>query len=326
MKTKFGTDPEAFIFMEQENGIPKIIPPAALVEDFGQKMKEIGEKKVLIKHKNFQWSEDGAAIEAQINPSTTASNFYSNVVHSMSILKNFLFNINPKLKASFSPLGYFDVNKYWTGRDESFRQCVIFGCDPDMSPDIYRELGFESWENYQNELDVSEHTFRYGGGHLHIQSPESNPELFIPLWDISSIVLDHIVGLVNTSIPRPDSIKKLELARLEYYGKPGRIRLQNYSNSCMGIEYRVMSNYWLTELISSNKIINAAELFFDIINKGLGERFVDNFYNRIGDTYSAIITLNKENADSILEEVFNWIINQDKSDFSMINKARSLVQ
>jgi hypothetical protein len=305
----FGTDPEVFIYRDTKKygsrniPVPIIIPPAALVDDYGAEIHEEDNKKVLVKDRDFQWSEDGAAIEAQILPSDTSYSFNNKFASSLSSLSSYIRNLNPELKVSTLPLGYFDTNIYWKKRDENFRQCVIFGCDPDQSPDIYREIGLESWDNYGEELDVSSHTFRYAGGHLHIQSPENNPELYFPIWDMASIIFDTIIGLTNTSLERTADIKELELARLKYYGKPGRIRLQDYGHGKMGIEYRVMSNYWLTGLRSNiNTILSSAKIAVSIIEEGQSEAFVNQIYQRIPEIYQTIIALDESSAKQILEE------------------------
>jgi hypothetical protein len=79
--------------------------------------------------------------------------------------------------------------------------------------------------------------------------------------------------------------------------------LQDYGHGKMGIEYRVMSNYWLTGLRSNiNTILSSAKIAVSIIEEGQSEAFVNQIYQRIPEIYQTIIALDESSAKQILEE------------------------
>jgi len=309
---KFGADPEVFIINSQNSGkntpygiLHEIIPPIALITDYGKKYKEIKGKKVLIENKNFQWSEDGAAIELQINPSNNLNTLVERLHSARFELNKYLSELG--LQMSTQVTGFFDVNKYWKERDDMFRSCVIFGCDPDMSPSLYYSTGLDE---FPEELDVSEHPYRYAGGHIHIQAPKDNPNIYMNNWEEAAILFDFIVGLKNVTYKRPDSVELQELARLKYYGKPGRIRLQNYDekNNIFGIEYRVMSNYWLHQSRLMGILFNAIDLSTSLLERGIGTIFLAKFEDIIPDMYKTIMNRDLDMARKILIKVTDWLL------------------
>lgn len=337
-----GCDPEVFIFDSGKYSvIPDIIPPAALVADYGIEFKEVDGKKVFIKGADYQWSEDGAAIELQMQPANDSNEFCRRVSSSLKGLSNWLGDISTKvgLPLSFSktPLGNFDTDKYWKGRGEEFQDCVRFGCDPDQFPGMYIDMGLDVPS--RGEIDVSTHPYRYGGGHLHIQAIETNPKVYFPIWEYAAVVFDFIVGMTNTKEPRSNDVVKQERARLEYYGKPGRIRLQAYNpkKGLFGIEYRVMSNYWLSTINTDfwSYGVNAQSIGVALIDKllvaadvaatlcetdGLAEIFVKEHEALIPAVYDSIMTLNKTRATEILGQVLSWLHSNDLIDIGVFSR------
>lgn len=320
----FGTDPELFIyknFVNTEFGlIPDIIPPAALIEDMGLPFQIKKDKKVLLSGDTFQWSEDGAAIEMQTSPADTHDTFIAIVRNGINELRKYMENWD--LNVAVTPLAHFDPKNYWEGRGPEFRECVIFGCDPDMFPEIYFDLGLEYLKETQ-QIDVSEHNFRYGGGHFHLQAPKDRPGIFGPIWEFCAILFDFVVGLGNTAFKRDEETLIKEIARLEHYGKPGRIRLQEYDleNKIFGIEYRVMSNNWIGSGNNVIKLLNSMDLCAEIVEKDLVEKFFKQFESKIPDMYAAIVNFDQENAKRIRDSVFDWVLSekllerQDLADF-----------
>jgi len=305
-----GTDPEYFIYDKlvtiKSYRYPNIIPPAALVTDYGLKLTEENGKKVLLKEKEFSWTEDGAAIELQVTPSTTPKDFFSKVISARHSLKRFL--VNHKLELYEGCVGYFDVNKYWKGRDESFRNCVIFGCDPDVVPETYLTLGLDK---EPEQLDVSKHTFRYAGGHIHIQAPEDIPTLFYENYEMLQIAFDFTLGL--GSIKNRANRLFEESQRLKYYGKPGRIRLQIYNKekNLYGIEYRSLSNSWVNKLGEIERNFYMSNLLVESALKGILDNFIGTFYDDIFIVYDAMMSLNEEVADSYLNKYMIWFYEND---------------
>lgn len=306
----FGTDPEVFIYKEdiktKFGNIPNIIPPAALIDDYGFPWEWLDGKKVLYRGDGFQWSEDGAAIEMQIAPVTTKANFHKIVWNGLHELYRYMKPFD--LKIASTPVAHFDLSKYWEGRGEDFRMCVIFGCDPDMFPTIYYEMGLEE-DEFVEEIDVSKHSFRYGGAHVHIQAPNRLPRIYFPTWEYAAIVFDFIVGLANTCFPRTDEEIVAEKARLEHYGRPGRIRLQDYDveNDIYGIEYRVMSNSWLCNQAKTYTLLNCMDLASSIITQDFGEAFYREHSDKFVDMYNSIVNFDQESAVKLHNESLGWL-------------------
>lgn len=105
-------------------------------------------------------------------------------------------------------------------------KAMEFGCDPDIN--IYT---FEKNEVDNNEL--IEKNLRTCGGHIHVglESIDEHPRM--REWLVWG--MDLFVGLPLTLMEPGNNLRR------KYYGKAGAHRVKPY-----GIEYRVPSNYWLT--------------------------------------------------------------------------------
>jgi len=229
--TVFGTDPEMFIVDKSGN----CVPPAALKEDFGL---DFVDEKTLILADDWKIIEDGAATEINIRPSNNLDTIFERINAAKNAATEFVkdgFGLNTLIR----PTVLFNLDKYWKGRGENFRDCVRFGCDPDL--DIYSG-------EYSVEIDSSKINERYGGGHIHMQAPLNEPSLYEDIFYHAARLMDILVGNTGVAIKRPDNSWTCEeKSKLKYYGRPGRIRLQNYPDGNRGIEYRVPSNYWITD-------------------------------------------------------------------------------
>jgi len=234
--TVFGTDPEVFIV----NDGGWCIPPVALKEDYNL---DYLRAKTLLEDEDWKIIEDGAATEINIAPSDNVSEIFDRLGRAYNAVQKLAESF--KLKAVVYPTVPFDLKKYWQKRGENFRDCVRFGCDPDL--DIYSG-------EYSVETDSSKIPERYGGGHIHMQAPLNNPTLFEEIFYHATRLMDILVGNTGVAINRPSNDwVEAEKSRLKYYGRPGKIRLQDYGNNLRGIEYRVPSNFWITD----DKIGNA---------------------------------------------------------------------
>jgi hypothetical protein len=101
-----------------------------------------------------------------------------------------------------------------------------FGCDPEK--DVYRG-GMDAYPPNGG------HVFRSAGGHIHVgglQDKTSNEKMAL------IVLMDIFVGLASVLMDNdPNSVPRKQL-----YGKAGRYRDTPY-----GIEYRVLSNFWLSK-------------------------------------------------------------------------------
>jgi hypothetical protein len=239
LDTNFGCDPEVFIV-----GKGGVIPPAAFIADYGIPFHKLdAPKKIIIEGNGYKVIEDGAATELNVDPDSYFPNLWVRINSALSNLNNWLHKTPMSAEGAIltiMPSVAFDKQKYWINRDESFRDCVRFGCDPDL--DIYTG-------KYSKEISVEDIKLRFGGGHLHMQAPSDYPELFQENYYHTTRLMDILVGNAATAIMRNSpSMDEAEKERLKYYGQPGKIRLQVYGDKIFGIEYRTPSNFWLNDM------------------------------------------------------------------------------
>ncbi len=110
-------------------------------------------------------------------------------------------------------------------------EAKMFGCDPD----------FDAWTVSVNEPPppAETSTFRSCGAHIHVGHVEGDGNEFLlePYGKIETIkMMDLVHGIIATVLDN----SKSALDRRKLYGKAGCHRPTEY-----GIEYRVLSNFWL---------------------------------------------------------------------------------
>lgn len=130
-------------------------------------------------------------------------------------------------------------------------QACLIGCSPDY--DVHARM--------ENPIIELKSNYRFAGGHIHVSYENPNID------DTEKIIkcMDLFLGV-------PSVIMDKDTVRKEIYGTPGRFRFTDY-----GLEYRTLSNFWLTsdELIkwafeSTIKAIDAANNFEKY------EKFINN--------------------------------------------------
>lgn len=246
--TIFGTDPEVFVIDEGRN----CIPPAALKEDFGM---EFVDEKVIIDGGDWTIIEDGAATEINLAPSNESDVISDRINRALKELRA-VMKKRFDLDIVVYPTVSFDTKKYWENRGEEFRDCVRFGCDPDL--DIYSG-------KYSTEISADNVPERFGGGHIHMQAPEDNLGLFDETYYHTTLLMDLIVGNSAVAFKRPNTDWIVaEKKRLKYYGKPGKIRLQEYPDGTKGIEYRTPSNFWITNPVFTDGLLTLMNTVFNL--------------------------------------------------------------
>lgn len=95
-------------------------------------------------------------------------------------------------------------------------EALIFGCDPD----------FSAWTGNAMKHKADDHRLRSCGGHLHLGINEMDPKLV-------GRILDLCLGV-------PSVLQDHDTERRKLYGRAGAHRPKPY-----GLEYRVLSNYWM---------------------------------------------------------------------------------
>jgi hypothetical protein len=209
---KFGCDPE--LFVRNEAGLP--VSAAELIP--GTK-----DKPHVVKFGAVQ--VDGMAAEFNIDPVDNFSDWNRNIAAVMQQLKAML----PK-GYSLDAIPSIDFSD--EEMDKASEDAKQLGCSPD----------FDAWTGGINcppnpELCQYGPNFRTAAGHIHISWTE----------DMSLSDLQHVMNC-------RDVVKQLDwylaawslkmdqdARRRQMYGKAGACRYKTY-----GVEYRVLSNFWIT--------------------------------------------------------------------------------
>jgi hypothetical protein len=233
---------------------------------------------------------DGAAYEVNIKGACNSPADMWEIVHSaLSDLGDKLNEISD-LELYRKPVINFDYARFWTEEymnDKKFFWSTVFGCDEDKDA-----FNVDWLCEIQN---ASVHPVRYGGGHIHTSGDEDIGGYPLPFVKLLALFLGNY-NILHSPYPT------LEVERAKYYGKPGKYRIQNYSNGMTGVEYRTPSNAWL----SYNYPVY--ESMFEMINLALdnlknpqeGMKLLDELSQ---PTIEAITTANKGLSRSILSEL-----------------------
>lgn len=284
MKLVYGCDPEVFAAYPKEGKL-FCLPPVVLREDFGVEahIEHDPNHPVFLKRNGWVMHEDGSAFEMAVMPSTDPMELWYRVNEAMS-------SFSSEVLAQFSdktglcdnnlkaiPTVHWEVER-WAERGEDFHYCTRFGCDPDLD-------AFHTAVQCRTE-DARDHPFRYGGGHIHIsgiKGVEAAPELLV-------YSLAFTAGLAAVIWSDKHEEDRLRTYR---YGKPGKYRVQKYGklfngieNTNIGIEYRPLSNAWV-----SNRELY--EHIIQYINLGVEQLYLggalSNVYHLSPDVERAII-------------------------------------
>ena len=212
MDILIGADPELFV---SDKG--KIISGFGLIK---------GDKLDPFPVKDGAVQVDGMALEFNINPAKDEQEFVHNINSVMDQLKAMV----PQFEIVAQPTAHFSED-YMKAQP---KEALDLGCDPD----------FNAWEGGQvNEKPDQDLPMRTGAGHLHIGWCEGadvgDP---VHLSDCIEVTkqMDSYLGVASILFDRDKDRRKM-------YGQAGAFRPKSY-----GVEYRVLSNYWLSspELIS----------------------------------------------------------------------------
>lgn len=116
----------------------------------------------------------------------------------------------------------------------------MFGCSPEF--DAYNGGAVVSTVD-PKQLDEEEGSWRFAGGHVHLGYTPATADL--PPFVAASFA-DVFLGLAACGLDT-------QAQRRQYYGQPGRYRPTPY-----GIEYRTLSNFWITDLSYAEQIAQKA--------------------------------------------------------------------
>lgn len=184
--------------------------------------------------KGFCVQEDNVSLEFNIPPARNSYEFLEHMrvmsQYIPQLLKYIGLNISKECAVSFSKEQLTHPN------------ALIFGCEPD----------YNAWTMVENTKPISDDaTLRTAGGHIHVGTQENmiNVVKWMDVFlGVPSVILDNSEGSVR---------------RRQMYGKAGAMRPKPY-----GLEYRVLSNFWIFHADLCEWVFNSTELAVERARKG----------------------------------------------------------
>ena len=279
----FGTDPEVFAVINEDEVIsPALLNRFSNLEFLNQDPKH----PTFIENDKFIWMMDGVACELTLkNPYQDPKLMREDLNNSLDSLQERISKLSYEgnyLRVSKKPVVRIDPDKYLPYlNDELIYQGFIFGCDPDKDAII---------PDYEcSILDVMEHPFRYGGGHLHFGSTDKELRDYIKS-NVHNFIHLLAIGVGNLCIAK-SIYPKEDKDRVFHYGKPGRYR----DDKKYGIEYRTPSNSWLSNLNMLEEIFETArKCIWYLVNPKEGFEITNEL---LSDTIESITSANQELAE-----------------------------
>lgn len=215
--------------------------------------------------------EDNVMVEYNVKPATSAEEFVTNHEIVLRHLKKLL----DEKKLTAMPVGHM---KFPMSKLQS-KQAKWIGC----------EIDFNAWTELPNpKIDHKMlKTIRTAGGHVHIGVSADSIE----------DIMTSLVKACDLFLGVPSVLIDDDVTRRAYYGRAGSFRPKEY-----GIEYRPLSNFWITQpnLIrwvyrqceQAVNAVNEEEIDFDRYrteilsainngNKGFARKLVDKFGIRL---------------------------------------------
>jgi len=172
----------------------------------------------------FAVQEDNVALEYNIPASGSKQELINNINAAMQFLSDHVATLG--LKFSEDSAALFP-------KDQLLHPMALeFGCDPD----------FNAWTGRENpKPKAPDPALRSCGGHVHIGHNITNPMKFVKVLDLFLAV--------------PSVIMDKGQLRKQLYGKAGAFRPKEY-----GLEYRVLSNFWVFNASTVEWVWNNVEL------------------------------------------------------------------
>lgn len=224
-KLLIGSDPEFFV---RRNG--HFIP----AHDFG-----FGTKHRPMKTEHGFIQVDGLALECNIPPAETKEEFIRNT-------KNVLGDLSKAVKAKDKNMTLAAVPSVFFGHarlDSLPPEARKLGCEPD----------FNAYTSKANPRPDEGSEYRTGAGHVHLGwTSVVSPQSIKHTVDCRSLTrqLDFFLGL-------PSLLWDDDRYRRTLYGRAGAFRPKTY-----GLEYRVLSNRWLSSPKLVGKVFDQAQKAF----------------------------------------------------------------
>ena len=168
-----------------------------------------------LERSGFALQEDNVAVEFNIPPAETLQAFVESIEWSVK-----------RIEKEVEPLGLkVDISAAVNFPEDQLAHpsARLAGCDPD----------YNAWTRTINPRPhVSGGSLRTGAGHVHIGVGKPTPKF----------TRETLVKACDLFLGVPSVILDMDTMRKALYGKAGAFRPTSY-----GLEYRVLSNFWLRE-------------------------------------------------------------------------------
>lgn len=212
---------------------------------------------------------DGMALEFNIDPANDEDGFVFNLQSVMQQLRDMV----PDHEIVADPVAHF-TPEYMEEQPDEAKE---LGCDPD----------FNAWQNGRiNPKPDNKKPMRTGAGHVHLgfaQDADITDEGFISQCCAIIRQLDFYLGL-------PSLLFDTDVERRSMYGQAGAYRAKPY-----GVEYRVLSNRWLSDEKLMRWVFSNTQQAVDALRSGR------NLTKEFGDIQTIINTSRVEDAIEIIE-------------------------
>lgn len=256
-----GCDPEFFFKLNgQVIGAEKFIPKTGIVVNHSAfDTSSSNQSKFII---------DGVQAELNPRPDACRANLGNSIKACFKQLKEELNARGEGITADFSRAVEISKDKLLE-LDESSRK---FGCAPSKS--IYRIPARLKLD----KVDPTEYRIRAAGGHIHIGKSDLYKDLTRALTidhEKTVKMLDIILG--NTCVLVDRDITNIERRKL--YGRAGEYRLPEH-----GLEYRTLSNFWLTSYPLMSFAFGLARLAVQLIASTDHELYYNEFTSKVKKT------------------------------------------
>lgn len=191
----------------------------------------------------FARQEDNVMLEFNIAPAPSAATFVNHIGMALSSISGLL---EPKgLNFDITPAMRFDLSQLQS------EQAQHIGCEPD----------FNVWERKVNEINGFPKGFenlRTSGGHVHVSFLLDGK---VPHFPEDMEQMECVVMAMDIFLGIPMIRVEPKNERRSLYGKAGAFRHKPY-----GIEYRTLSNFWISQPALTKYVFEAVEKSFAYLN------------------------------------------------------------
>lgn len=218
---------------------------------------------------------DGMALEYNIDPAKDEGEFFHAITNVMATLKGMI----PKgCELDISPVAFFNEDYLDSMPDEA----KVLGCDPD----------FNAYTGRPNQAPEAHPSLRTAAGHIHLgwtQAEDPHDPAHFGRCIQMAKQMDFALGLLGV-------IYDADTIRQNMYGQAGAFRPKPY-----GMEYRVLSNFWLKDERLIRKVYRHAERGFnEVVFQGI------NHSDKFGTLARDAIRLHDEGAARALYKRMGW--------------------